>query len=117
MNFPPPLCISGTAIGRDLKFYRDYNWFKPRSNTKFQINPMAPAPLRGADIRKTSIFRNEKYFFTQMAVISAVVGIFSRDRSHSKAKMKNFKKPFPYFFDFRTGSARKRGPKLDEISI
>ena len=52
-----------------------------------------------------------------MAVISAVVGIFSRDRSHSKAKMKNFKKASPYFFDFRTGSARKRGPKSDEISI
>ena len=61
-NLPPPLCISGTAIGRDLKFYRDYNWFKSRSNTKFQVNPMAPAPLRGADIRKTSILFFENLF-------------------------------------------------------
>ena len=55
-----------------------------------------------------------------MAVISAVVGIFSRDRSHSKAKMKNFKKAFPYFFDFsKKGSEVRRNFDLrffDEIA-
>ena len=44
-GFTPPPCISRTAIGRDLKFSKDYNWFKPRSHANFQVNPMAPGPI------------------------------------------------------------------------
>ena len=47
-----------------------------------------------------------------MAVISAVVGIFSRDRSHSKAKMKNFKKSFPLFFRFSDRKCPKKGSEV-----
>ena len=109
MNFPPPPCISGTAIGRDLKFYRDYNWFKPRSHTNFQVNPIAPAAQQEADIRKTSILFFRKSFFTQMALISAVVGIF--DRSHPKAKMKNVKR-LSLFFRFSDRKCPKKGSEV-----
>ena len=72
---------------------------------------MAPAPLRAADIRKTSIFGNGKTSFTQMALISAVVGFFSRDRSHSKAKMKCFKK-VDLIFLFSDRKCPKKGSEV-----
>ena len=55
VNFTPS-CISGTAIGRDLKFYSHDNWGNSRSHTEFQVNPMAQTPLRRTDIRKISSF-------------------------------------------------------------
>ena len=47
VNFTLPLCFSGTAIDRDLKFYRDSISYNYRLHNKFQVVPMVPATLRG----------------------------------------------------------------------
>ena len=75
-----PLCISETGTRSDLKVNLGYNWTTSRLHSKFQVIPMAAAPLRVIRIlvalesfRKKIFFQKDssakilKYLLTEFA--------------------------------------------------